>query len=79
MEETSWALMALLRFPPDEALMTAVQRGTGWLVVRQHADGSWTPAPIGLYYSAMWYSDSYYAITLPTQALARARAWYVET
>jgi squalene-hopene/tetraprenyl-beta-curcumene cyclase len=78
-EETSWALMALLRFPRDEAVMTAVQHGTDWLVARQHADGSWTPAPIGLYYSAMWYSDSYYAITLPTQALARARAWYVET
>jgi squalene-hopene/tetraprenyl-beta-curcumene cyclase len=78
-EETSWALMALLRFPHDDALRTAIQRGTGWLVARQHADGSWTPAPIGLYYSAMWYSDSYYAITLPTQALARARAWYVAT
>ena len=75
-EETAWALMALIRCPLDAAGMVAVRRGVEWLASNQHPDGSWEPAPIGLYYSAMWYSDSYYAVTLPAQALARARAVY---
>lgn len=73
-EETSWALLALLRMPEDAASRRAVERGIAWLLERQRADGTWEQAPIGLYYSAMWYSDSYYAVTLPMQALARARA-----
>ena len=75
-EETAWALMALLRCPPDDAVQAAIGRGVEWLRSAQRADGAWPPAPIGLYYSAMWYSDSYYALTLPTQALARAKAAY---
>ena len=77
-EETAWALLALLRFPPDETLRRAVRRGVAWLAEHQRADRTWAPAPIGLYYSAMWYSDSYYAVALPAQALARARACHVE-
>lgn len=75
-EETSWALLALLRCPADEAIRGAVTRGVDWLVAHQQDDGAWEPAPIGLYYSAMWYSDSYFALTLPAQALARAKALY---
>ncbi|HKV85764.1 MAG TPA: prenyltransferase/squalene oxidase repeat-containing protein [Ktedonobacterales bacterium] len=75
-EETSWAVMALLRWPSNDAVANAIRRGVGWLAKEQRPDGTWTPAPIGLYYSAMWYSDSYYAVTLPAQALARARAAY---
>ena len=36
----------------------------------------WAATPIGLYYSAMWYSDPYYAVTLPMRALARVKARY---
>lgn len=75
-EETSWAVMSLLRCPSNDAIANAVRRGVEWLTREQRPDGAWTPAPIGLYYSAMWYSDSYYAVTLPAQALARARAAY---
>lgn len=75
-EETSWAMMALSRCPLDTVGIEAVRRGAMWLALHQYPDGTWTPAPIGLYYSAMWYSDSYYAVTLPAQALARARAAY---
>ncbi|HEV2404489.1 MAG TPA: prenyltransferase/squalene oxidase repeat-containing protein, partial [Ktedonobacterales bacterium] len=75
-EETSWAVMALLRGAQSEAVSEAVRRGCAWLARRQRPDGTWAPAPIGLYYSAMWYADSYYAVTLPAQALARARAAY---
>ncbi len=73
-EETAWALMALLRCPMDEASQRALRAGAGWLIAEQRADGTWTAAPIGLYYSAMWYADSHYAVALPLRALARAQA-----
>ena len=76
-EETSWALLALLRcaaVDPDEQITTAVARGVRWLFASQRRDGAWDAAPIGLYYSAMWYSDTQYALALPLHALARARA-----
>jgi hypothetical protein len=44
-----------------------------WLLARQRPDGLWDEAPIGLYYSAMWYSDSAFAAAIPLRALARAR------
>ncbi len=75
-EETSWALMALLRCPRDERIDRAVRRGVEWLLAHQREDGTWEEWPIALYYSAMWYSDSYYAVTLPLQALGRARRTY---
>lgn len=72
-EETAWAILALLRCSQDDAIRRAVARGIDWLIARQCADGTWTPAPIGLYYSAMWYADSFFAVTLPMRALARAK------
>ncbi|HEY8283494.1 MAG TPA: prenyltransferase/squalene oxidase repeat-containing protein [Chloroflexota bacterium] len=77
-EETAWAIMALLRCAPGDEGETAVRRGVAWLISRQQANGAWIPAPIGLYYSAMWYSDTSFALTLPTQALARARRLYAQ-
>ena len=74
-EETAWATLALLgESAADEAAREAAQRGARWLIEQQRADGAWTPAPIGLYYSAMWYSDTWYALAIPLQALRRARA-----
>jgi squalene-hopene/tetraprenyl-beta-curcumene cyclase len=71
-EETAWAVLALLRAPASET-GDAVSRGVDWLVEHQRPDGTWSEWPIGLYYSAMWYSDSFFAISLPAQALARAQ------
>jgi len=71
-EETGWAVMALADCN-DASVTRAVNLGVSWLVERQQDDGSWQPWPIGLYYSAMWYSDSMYALAVPAQALARAR------
>ena len=75
-EETAWAMMALLCCLPEERIRAAVARGVDWLVEHQREDGTWAEWPLGLYYSAMWYSDSYYAVALPVRALARARAAY---
>ncbi|MDB5057555.1 MAG: Prenyltransferase/squalene oxidase, partial [Chloroflexi bacterium] len=73
-EETAWAVFALLRYESDPSVREAVTGGIAWLVANQLSDGTWTPAPIGLYYSAMWYSDSAFALTLPAQALGRAKS-----
>jgi squalene-hopene/tetraprenyl-beta-curcumene cyclase len=72
-EETAWALLALLRFTLDDAARASVRRGIDWLAAHQRADGTWEEAPIGLYYSAMWYADSTYAVALPMRALARGQ------
>jgi squalene cyclase len=53
-------------------LAERIERGLDWLVAHQGPDGTWRAWPIGLYYSAMWYSDSMYALAWPAQALARA-------
>jgi squalene-hopene/tetraprenyl-beta-curcumene cyclase len=74
-EETAWAVLAVLRFPLDDNSRSAVRRAIDWLVAHQRADGTWEEAAIGLYYSAMWYSDSTYAVALPMRALARAHAY----
>ena len=65
---------AVERLRHNEAITRAVSRGLEWLITHQQSDGTWEPTPIGLYYSAMWYSDSYYAVTLPMRALARVKA-----
>ena len=76
-EETAWAVLALLRCEGDAPARKAAAAGARWLLRHQRDDGGWEPAPIGLYYSAMWYADSYYAVTLPLRALARARSRHV--
>ncbi len=72
-EESAWAVLALARGPATEETYAAVRRGVAWLLARQRPDGLWDEAPIGLYYSAMWYSDSAFAAAIPLRALARAR------
>jgi squalene-hopene/tetraprenyl-beta-curcumene cyclase len=73
-EETAWATLALARGAVDTPSRAAALRGARWLAEQQRPDGAWTPAPIGLYYSAMWYSDTWYALAFPLQALKRARS-----
>jgi squalene-hopene/tetraprenyl-beta-curcumene cyclase len=70
-EETAWAVMALLAGESRNEDSLA-RLGVEWLIRNQRSDGTWRPWPIGLYYSAMWYSDSMYALAWPAQALARA-------
>jgi hypothetical protein len=67
-------MLALSRGAVDDRSRVAALRGARWLRDQQCPDGAWTPAPIGLYYSAMWYSDTWYALAFPLQALKRARS-----
>lgn len=73
-EETAWATLALLRCGQQDGAQQAAERGIGWLLEHQQTDGTWQAAPIGLYSTSMWYANSYYALSLPLQALARAQA-----
>jgi squalene-hopene/tetraprenyl-beta-curcumene cyclase len=69
-EETSWALIALLsvnRRTPS--LDIACERGVSWLLEAQKPDGTWRCTPLGLYFSTLWYSDSFLPVALPLQAL----------
>jgi squalene-hopene/tetraprenyl-beta-curcumene cyclase len=74
-EETAWAVMSLLAdddVADNDDLAERIERGLDWLVGHQRPNGAWGAWPIGLYYSAMWYSDSMYALAWPAKALARA-------
>ncbi|MGD9496281.1 MAG: prenyltransferase/squalene oxidase repeat-containing protein, partial [Armatimonadota bacterium] len=72
-EETALAVSALSRFGSSPGVREAVMDGTGYLLARLE-DGSWTePAPIGLYFASLWYSESLYPVAWGLEALARAR------
>ena len=73
-EETACAVAALSQAPHSAETENAIERGTGWLVGRVE-DGAWTvPAPIGLYFSSLWYSERLYPIIWTVEALGRAAA-----
>jgi len=48
-------------------------RGGEWLAVRLKADPELTPAPIGLYFASLWYSERLYPLIFTTLALGRLR------
>ena len=73
-EETACAVAALSQTPHRAETENAIERGTNWLVGRIE-DGTWTvPAPIGLYFSSLWYSERLYPIIWTVEALGRAAA-----
>jgi squalene-hopene/tetraprenyl-beta-curcumene cyclase len=75
-EETGWALATLSRTAEGRAARPALARAAAWLVGAQQPGGAWAPTALGLYYSALCYADSYYALTLPLIALSRfQRMW----
>lgn len=70
-EETGLAVQALagLASPGDPA----VARGLAWLE-RRYADGQVaSPAPIGLYFASLWYSEALYPLVFALGAVMRAR------
>ena len=71
-EETAWATAALLRLGSAH-YHEAAGRGIEWLLANQREDGGWDVAVIGLYYSSLAYSNTFYALSYPLVALSRYR------
>lgn len=72
-EETALAVRALA--PLDDAdAQQASRRGTKWLVetIGSRSDRM-TPAPIGLYFASLWYSEKLYPTIFATDALSALR------
>ncbi|MEI6501946.1 MAG: prenyltransferase/squalene oxidase repeat-containing protein, partial [Armatimonadota bacterium] len=68
-EETALAISALSHWPQE--CNTAVQRGLDYLLGRVE-NGDWTrPAPLGLYFASLWYSEELYPIIWTVEALGR--------
>ena len=71
-EETARAVAGLGAWPNDERARGAVSRGAQWLAGRGEG-GRWTePAPIGLYFASLWYSERMYPLAWTVEALGIA-------
>ena len=70
MEETALAVTALTG--GGVACGEAVRRGCGWLV-ECWGKGEARPAPIGLYFSSLWYHEKAYPLVWAVEALGRTR------
>jgi squalene-hopene/tetraprenyl-beta-curcumene cyclase len=55
----------------SEKLEKAIAAGTGWLLARLAGDKEITPAPIGLYFARLWYSQELYPLIFAISALQR--------
>ncbi|MDD4018319.1 MAG: prenyltransferase/squalene oxidase repeat-containing protein [Kiritimatiellae bacterium] len=69
-EETAWAVIALA--DSDAACQGAARRGCGWLA-ECWEKGEARPAPIGLYFSSLWYHEKTYPLVWAVEALGRTR------
>ncbi|HEU5333987.1 MAG TPA: prenyltransferase/squalene oxidase repeat-containing protein [Actinocrinis sp.] len=71
-EETGWALIALLAAadPGDSEL---IENGARWLLDAQRADGRWDPAMVGVYFLDVRYAYDHFADALALRALAACR------
>ena len=80
-EETALAVEVLARVlaetkppqrpAPEQALRTAVERGTAWLIKRTDEGRRFDPAPLGLYFAKLWYYERLYPIIFTVAALER--------
>jgi squalene-hopene/tetraprenyl-beta-curcumene cyclase len=68
-EETALAVAALSPALHGQSF----RRGTEWLVQRTSAGTRFDPAPVGLYFARLWYSERLYPVIFTVQALASAR------
>jgi squalene-hopene/tetraprenyl-beta-curcumene cyclase len=69
-EETGWALYALLKAGEDPR-SEAVLRAVDWIVERQDDHGTWAPSNVGLYFDDLCYTDDLIAHTFTLRALGR--------
>ena len=76
-EETGLAVDALCRLTrvsPQSAmcnLQSAISSGAHWLIERTDCGRSFPPAPIGLYFAKLWYSERLYPLIFTVGALHR--------
>ncbi len=79
-EETAVAVDALARvaarLAPETAdrARDAAARGAAWLIRRTAEGARFDPAPIGLYFARLWYSERLYPVIFTVAALGRVRA-----
>jgi squalene-hopene/tetraprenyl-beta-curcumene cyclase len=82
-EETAVTVEALARFAAETSrakdpgdlnsrAVAAVAAGTRWLVDRTAGGLVFPPAPIGLYFAKLWYSEELYPVVSTVAALERA-------
>lgn len=69
-EETGWATAALLRVRPED-YREEIEEGIRWLVEHQREDGGWDEDNVAIYYTAVIYSNAFYALSYPLIALSR--------
>lgn len=68
-EETALAVTAMQRWPKVPGAQAAWLRGIAYLTASVE-EGSWQqPAPIGLYFASLWYSEELYPIIWTVEAL----------
>jgi len=68
-EETALALDALAATGLQEP--SVLERGASWLLQVTQNGNSFSPAPIGLYFAKLWYSEELYPIIFSASAFAR--------
>lgn len=73
-EETALAVTALGRFPHAAEAGPAAERGAEYLCARMEQDRWGPPAPIGLYFARLWYSEELYRDIWAVQALGTVLA-----
>jgi squalene-hopene/tetraprenyl-beta-curcumene cyclase len=75
--QTAWALLALhaARGGQDERCAEAIERGIGWLIATQRADGGWDePQYTGTGFPSDYYINYHlYRLAFPMMALGRCR------
>jgi len=75
--QTAWALLALhaARDGQDERCAEAIERGVGWLIATQRADGGWDePQYTGTGFPSDYYINYHlYRLAFPMMALGRCR------
>jgi squalene-hopene/tetraprenyl-beta-curcumene cyclase len=71
-EETGLALEALV----GGAHVSAVMRGTAWLLGKMKGDAELRPAPIGFYFAKLWYFERLYPLLAAVGALGAVTRFY---
>ena len=77
-EETALAVYALAQGAAREPARAAIERGAAWLIERTREGTAFQPAPIGLYFAKLWYSERLYPAIFTVAALQRVRALEIE-